>query len=61
MIIIDDLRVRKVTVVTGIISTVTGNGTYTYIRGSKLARSASIGVPTDIAYDMAGNLLITDL
>ena len=59
--ILDDLRVRKVTIADGIITTVAGNGTSTYNTGNVLAASASIGKPNDIACDTIGNLYISDV
>ena len=60
MFILADLRVRKVTTLTGIITTVAGNGTSNYNDGNVLATSASIGMPGAIACDSAGNLHISD-
>ena len=59
--ILDDLRVRKVTIADGIITTVAGNGTSTYNTGNVLATSASVGKPNDIACDAVGNLYISDV
>ena len=60
MLILADLRVRKVTTLTGIITTVAGNGTSNYHDGNVLATSASIGMPRAIACDSTGNLYISD-
>ena len=59
--ILDALRVRRVTIADGIITTVAGNGTSTYNTGNVLAASASIGRPNDIACDGIGNLYISDV
>ena len=61
MLILDYLRVRKVTTLTGIITTVAGNGTSTYNDGNVQATSASIGMPNAISCDSAGNLYISDI
>jgi len=53
-------RVRKVTVSTGIISTVAGNGTYPYSGSGGLATSAGIFVPSGVALDSSNNLYIAD-
>lgn len=54
-------RVRKVTVSTGIISTVAGNGTDTYSGDGGPATSAGIYEPGKIALDAAGNIYIPDM
>ena len=65
----DNHRVRKVTISTGIITTIAGTGatntnlTEPYIPGGSYsgddgpAISATLNYPTDIALDSAGNLL----
>ncbi len=50
-------RVRKVTVSTGVISTVAGGGTGAYATGGA-ATSANIGILTGVAVDSAGNIYI---
>ena len=57
----DDYRVRKITKATGIVSTVAGNGENTYQTGGAPAIASSIGYPTHIACDPAGNLFILDV
>jgi sugar lactone lactonase YvrE len=52
-------RIRKVTVSTGIISTVAGNGTKGYTGDGGPATSAEIG-PNGLAVDSAGNLYLAD-
>jgi uncharacterized repeat protein (TIGR03803 family) len=53
-------RIRKVTVSTGIISTVAGDGTFGYSGDGGLATSAELGFPTKVAVDSAGNIYIAD-
>jgi hypothetical protein len=53
-------RVRKVTVATGIISTVAGNGVYAYSGDGGQATAASINRPFALAIDAANNLYIAD-
>lgn len=53
-------RVRKVTIATGIITTVAGNGTATYAGDGGAATSASIARPSAIALDASGNIYIAD-
>ena len=50
----DNDRVRKVTVSTGIISTVAGTGTGSYSGDDRAATSATLNTPTGIALDSAG-------
>jgi RHS repeat-associated protein len=52
-------RVRKVSASTGVITTVAGNGTWTYTTDGVAATSAGI-VPGNLAMDSAGNLYIAD-
>ena len=47
-------RIRKVTVSTGIITTVAGTGTYSYSGDGGAATSATITYPIGIALDSAG-------
>ena len=61
LFILDYLRVRKITKTTGIISAVAGNDEYTYHTGGAPAIASSIGIPTHIACDPAGNLFILDV
>jgi hypothetical protein len=53
-------RVRKVTVSTGLISTVAGNGTYGNTGNGGPATSAEIGGPAQLAADASGNIFIAD-
>jgi pimeloyl-ACP methyl ester carboxylesterase len=54
-------RIRKVTVSTGIISTVAGNGIVGYSGDGGAATSAELDSPTGVALDRAGNIYIADL
>ncbi len=59
-----NLRIRKVTVSTGIISTIAGSGatgTGSYSGDNGLATSATLNSPGGVALDSSGGLLITDL
>ena len=53
-------RVRKVTVSTGIITTVAGNGTEGYTGDGGAATSAELNFPWSVAFDSAGNFYISD-
>ena len=53
-------RIRKVTVGTGVITTVAGNGTYGYSGDSGQATSAELAYPTAVIVDGSGNLYIAD-
>jgi hypothetical protein len=53
-------RVRKVTVATGIINTVAGNGVAGFSGDGAAATGASLYYPTAVAVDGAGNLYIAD-
>jgi sugar lactone lactonase YvrE len=53
-------RVRKVAAATGVITTVAGNGTAGYSGDGGPATSAAMYSPTDLAFDSAGNLYISD-
>src|SRR5437667_3775820 len=55
-----DTRVRKVDAVTGIITTVAGNGMNKYAGDGGLATDTGLRGPTDLAIDAVGNLLISD-
>jgi sugar lactone lactonase YvrE len=52
--------IRKVTVATGLISTVAGNGTPGYSGNGSLATIAQLGHPRYVAVDGSGNLFIAD-
>ena len=54
-------RIRKVTVATGDIATVAGNGTCAYLGDGGLATSAEVKAPSsDIAFDSSGNWYFAD-
>ncbi|MDY6950912.1 MAG: RHS repeat-associated core domain-containing protein [Thermodesulfobacteriota bacterium] len=53
-------RVQKVNAITGIITTVAGNGTSGYAGDNGPATEAQISSPWDIALDSSGNLYIAD-
>ncbi|HVM59820.1 MAG TPA: HYR domain-containing protein [Verrucomicrobiae bacterium] len=57
---LDNQRVRRVDAATGIITTVAGNGVNGYSGDGGAATNASLGSPTDVAVDYAGNLFIAD-
>ena len=53
-------RVRKITVATGILSTVVGSGTAGYQGDGGLATAASLYYPTGVVVDAAGALYVAD-
>ena len=53
-------RIRKVTVSTGVITTVAGNGTKGYVSDNVAATSTSLFRPRDVAVDASGNIFIAD-
>ena len=53
-------RVRKVTVGTGVITTVVGTGAYGQSGDGNAAASATLGIPTAVAVDLSGNLYVAD-
>jgi sugar lactone lactonase YvrE len=53
-------RVRMVSPISGIITTVAGNGTLGYLGDGSAATSAELNGPTGLALDGAGNLYIAD-
>jgi RHS repeat-associated protein len=53
-------RIRKVTVSTGVITTVAGNGNYGYSGDGAAATSAALNSPQGVAVDSSGNLYIAD-
>ena len=54
-------RIRKVSAGTGVITTVAGNGNYSFSGDNGAANVASFNGPTGIAVDKTGNLYIADL
>ncbi len=56
----DNHRVRKVTVSTGIITTVAGTGTASYSGDGGAATAAALRYPTGVAVDSSGNVYIAD-
>ncbi len=50
-------RIRKVTAVTGIITTIAGTGTTTYTGDSGLATSATLYYPSGVAIDSSGSTI----
>jgi len=52
-------RVRKVDAMTGIISTIAGNGTMIFPHSGDIAASAPIPGPTSLTFDEAGNLYVS--
>ncbi len=57
---VGDHRVRKVTVSTGIITTVAGSGTSSYSGDNGPATSAALYSPWGLALDSSGNVYIGD-
>jgi uncharacterized alkaline shock family protein YloU len=53
-------RIRKVTVSTGIISTIAGTGTVSYSGDNGAATSATLSYPFGVGLDTAGNVYIAD-
>ena len=53
-------RIRKVTVSTGIITTVAGNGVQSFEGDNAAATSSSLNYPMDVAVDTSGNIFIAD-
>jgi len=51
-------RVRKVTVLTGIITTIAGTGTGSYSGDNGQATSAELSYPSGIALDVSGTVLL---
>ncbi len=54
-------RIRKVTISTGIITTVAGTGTQSYSGDNGQATSANLDSPAGVAFDSAGSLLCKSL
>ena len=53
----DNHRIRKVTVSTGIISTIAGTGTASYSGDNTAATSATLNYPYGVAVDASGRIL----
>jgi sugar lactone lactonase YvrE len=53
-------RIRKVNAITGVITTVAGNGTFGYSGDNGLATTAILNYPLSIAIDNLGNMYIAD-
>ena len=54
-------RIRKVTVSTGIITTIAGTGTYSYSGDGGVATSATLYGPSSIAVDVSGTATLTSI
>ena len=52
-----NIRIRKVTVSTGIITTIAGTGTGSYSGDNGAATSATLYYPTEVAVDASGRIL----
>lgn len=53
-------RIRKITVATGVITTVAGNGVNDFAGDGGPATAASLSIPSGIAFDGAGNMYVAD-
>ena len=53
----NNMRIRKVTVSTGIISTIAGTGTASYSGDNGAATSATFSYPWGVALDASGRIL----
>jgi sugar lactone lactonase YvrE len=56
----DNHRIRKVTISTGIITTVAGDGNARYSGDGELAFYSSLNVPAGVSLDSGGNIYIAD-
>ncbi|MGA2351413.1 MAG: MBG domain-containing protein, partial [Terracidiphilus sp.] len=56
-----NMRIRKVSISTGYISTLAGNGTEAYLGDGGLATSAELDAPLGIAVDSSGNIYIDEI
>jgi hypothetical protein len=54
-------RIRKVTIATGVITTVAGNGTAGFTGDGAAATGAELDAPAGLAFDKDGNLYIADV
>ena len=50
-------RIRKITVSTGIITTIAGDGTYGYSRDNGQATSAALSRPSGVSLDTSGSII----
>jgi trimeric autotransporter adhesin len=57
----DDYRIRKINLSTGILTTVAGNNYSGFSGDGGLARTALLGIPTDLFLDAANNIYIADM
>ncbi len=55
-----DNRIRKITMSTGIITTVAGTGTSGYAGNGGPATAAEFSLPSDIAFDPSGNMYVSE-
>jgi len=53
-------RVRKITISTGIITTIAGTGTSSFTGDTGAATSATLSAPRDVTVDSLGNVFIVD-
>jgi sugar lactone lactonase YvrE len=60
LFIVDDVRIRKITAATGVISTVAGTGTVGLSADGGQATAAELWYPTGVAVDGAGNVFIAE-
>ncbi len=54
-------RIRKVTISTGVIATIAGNGASSFIGDGSAATSANLFGPNAVAVDTSGNIYIADM
>ena len=57
----DNERIRKVTVSTGIITTIAGTGTSSYSGDGGAATSATLNNPIGVALDSSGRMLLLSI
>jgi FG-GAP-like repeat/NHL repeat len=56
----DNNVIRKIAADTGVITTIAGNGTFSYGGDGGPATAAALAAPTSVALDAAGNLYVSD-